>query len=147
MRHPFTWLAAAVLTSVAAAACTSVAESPAPTESYRGTIGSGCAPWDAPSTALELEAVEGDAIVSFNLWPSAGIEVPATVMFDEAHPIGQGAYCASPGSCAPSQEGKVVLRESSAGGIEGEWTLVLEDGTRLEGTFLADWRPFHVACG
>jgi len=139
-------LALAVLLSGSLAACSPAPEAPAAT--YRGTMTSGCAPHDAPSTELQLESTDGASSVWFNLWPTDGIVPPTTVEFDSQHTIGQGAYCTSPEDCEPATWGRVRLESpGGSGGVEGEWTLGLADGQIYRGRFSADWLAIQALCG
>ena len=134
------WLAAIL------AACSSAPDAPAGT--YRGTMTSGCAPHDAPSTVIQLASTEGEALVWFNLWPASGIAPPSRVEFDSQHTIGQATYCTAPNTCEPAEWGKVVLETPGrAGDIEGEWTLGLEDGRTVRGRFSAEWLAIQALCG
>jgi hypothetical protein len=109
---------------------------------------SGCAPHDAPSTVLELASADGESSVAFNLWPPEGIVPPATVAFDAQHPVGQGAYCSSPETCAPAVWGQVSIEGAGpTDGVEGEWRLGLEDGRTFAGRFSADWLAIQALCG
>ncbi len=69
-----------LLSSVVAGCAAKAGENPLP--EYRGTMRSSCAPHDAPSTELRLEAAEGKVWVYFNLWPTEGVNPPSTVRFD-----------------------------------------------------------------
>jgi hypothetical protein len=138
--------ALAILLSGSLAACSPAPEAPAAT--YRGTMTSGCAPHDAPSTELQLESTDGASSVWFNLWPTDGIAPPSTVEFDTQHAIGQGAYCTSPEDCEPAAWGRVTLENPGGSGIiEGEWTLGLADGQIYRGRFIADWLAIQALCG
>jgi hypothetical protein len=142
---------AAITISCLAAALSACASAPAtPAETYQGTMSSGCAPHDAPSTVIDLQSVEADTLVSFNLWPSAGIAPPSTVEFDAQHPIGQGAICSGAGDCEPAAWGKVVLESPPKGGdasVGGEWTIGLADGRIYRGLFTAEWLTIQALCG
>ena len=128
------------------AACSPAPEAPAAT--YQGTMASGCAPHDAPSTELQLESTDGASSVWFNLWPTDGIVPPTTVEFDSRHTIGQGAYCTSPEDCEPAAWGRVTLESPGGSGIiEGEWTLGLAEGQIYRGRFTADWLAIQALCG
>lgn len=137
---------AIILPAALIAACTATAEPP--TEAYRGTMTSGCAPHDAPSTVLELESTSTMELVSFNLWPPSGMAPPSTIEFDADHPVGQGAYCIGPDACEPAQSGRVVLASAPGeAGVSGEWTLGMTDGQVYRGTFTAEWLAIQVLCG
>ena len=147
MRSRTAWriTAFAVLASLAAA-CATAGETPS--ASYRGTITSGCAPHDAPSTVLRLESDESGAMVSFNLWPPSGTVPPTTVEFDARQPYGQGDYCRGPETCEAATAGRVVLAGSTGDGqVTGTWTIELEDGTAESGTFTAEWLTIQAWCG
>jgi hypothetical protein len=126
------------------AAC---AETDSEAPSYAGTMRSGCAPHDAPSTELHLRSEETGALVLFNLWPPSGISLPATVVFDAQQTVGQGAYCASDDECQAATSGRVTLAASDAGGVLGSWLLVLEDGSFQRGRFTAEWLASQALCG
>src|SRR3970040_2781788 len=96
------WIAA-VMAAVAGGCCALAVEEPSPL--YQVTMSSGCAPYDAPSTELRLEAVEGQAWVFFNLWPDEGVVGPSVIRFGAERPIGQGAYCTGPETCEPAEGG------------------------------------------
>ena len=120
----------------------------APPPEFRGTMQSGCAPHDAASTLLELEAITGTARVSFNLWPPAGLVPPATVEFDSERPVGQASYCAATDDCAPASWGRLHLRPAAdSADVEGEWSLGLADGQILRGQFRASWMAIQALCG
>ncbi len=137
------WVVAAALASTCSRAPTEV-----PPDGYAGTMRPGCAPHDAPSTEIRLEADEGLAEVFFNLWPSAGIDLPAEVRFDAAHPAGQGAYCYEPETCQPAEWGEVMFEApSDQGTVRGTWTLGMSDGRVLRGTFEAEWLAIAAMCG
>ena len=139
-------LALAILLFGSLAACSPTPETPAVT--YRGTMTSGCAPHDAPSTELQLESTDGAASVWFNLWPTDGFVPPSTVEFDSQHTIGQGAYCTTPQDCETAAWGRVSLKSpGGSGGVEGEWTLGLADGQIYRGRFSADWLAIQALCG
>jgi hypothetical protein len=108
---------------------------------------SGCAPHDAPSTALQLRSEQGEE-VSFNLWPPSGVALPTTVVFDAQTRVGQGTFCASPEECEDAVGGRVRLASSpGAGGVVGEWELEMEDGTVHRGRFTAEWLTIQALCG
>jgi hypothetical protein len=135
-----------VLVAIGLAACAAAPE--ASEETYRGTMTSGCAPHDAPSTVLELESADGESSVAFNLWPAEGVVPPTTIAFDAQHAVGQGAYCASPGICEPALSGRVSIEGAGATeGVQGEWSLELEDGQTFAGRFSADWLAIQALCG
>jgi hypothetical protein len=147
VKYPVPFLIAAGCLA-AAAACGRAAQPAGPLDTYRGTISSSCAPFDAPSTALELESVGTEVRVSFNLWPASGVEPPATVTFDTSHPVGQGSYCVGLESCDTATWGKVrVERSSEAGRLSGDWTIGLADGRVFSGTYDADWLAIQAFCG
>lgn len=115
---------------------------------YRGTMQSSCAPHDALSTALSLQAEKGGATVSFNLWPAEGVVPPARVEFDERNLVGQAVYCTGPGDCQAAEWGRVDLRASSeTAEIEGEWSLGMADGSIIRGRLIADWLAIQALCG
>jgi len=115
---------------------------------HRGTMSSGCAPHDGPSTELRLEAADGEVWVSFNLWPAEGVIPPSTVRFDGDRAIGQGAYCVGPDTCVPAAWGEVVLvGASTSADVRGEWTLGMPDGQVHRGTFQAEWLAIQAFCG
>jgi hypothetical protein len=119
-----------------------------PPEMYQGTMASGCAPHDAPSTVIQLEATVGESLVSFNLWPSPGLVPPTTVQFDASHTVGQAAYCTEPGACEAAEWAEVTLyNPGPSGSVEGEWSLGLEDGRVHRGRFAADWLAIQALCG
>jgi len=126
------------------AACASTPETPA--QEFTGTMSSGCAPHDAPSTVLDLKASSGEATVSFNLWPSGGIVPPATAEFDAERPLGQATFCNSAGTCTPATRGRVSV-ESDESGVRGEWSIGLADGSSYKGTFRAQWLAIQALCG
>ena len=139
------WIAA-LMAAVAGGCCALAVEEPSPL--YQGTMSSGCAPYDAPSTVLRLEANEGEAWVSFNLWPAEGVIPPSTVRFDSDRPIGQGAYCTGPETCEPAEWGEVVLIGGSGNAdVHGEWTLGMLDGQVHHGRFEAEWLAIQALCG
>jgi len=137
---------ASFLSAVLLAACSPAPETLAAT--YQGTIASGCAPHDAPSTEIRLESTDEASSVWFNLWPTDGFVPPSTVEFDSQHPIGQGVYCTGPEACEGAAWGRVTLESpGGSGGVEGEWTLGLADGQIHRGRFTADWLAIQALCG
>jgi hypothetical protein len=137
---------AILLSAALIAACAAAPEPPA--EVYRGTIRSGCAPHDAPSTVIQLESVDGSLLVFFNLWPPSGTVPPSTIEFDADHPVAQGAYCTGPDACEPAEWGQVVLASAPGeGGVSGEWTLGMAGGQVHHGTFEAEWLTIQALCG
>jgi hypothetical protein len=147
MRSRTAWrISTIALFASLASSCATAGEAPA--TAYRGTITSGCAPHDAPSTVLRLESDESGAVVSFNLWPPSGIIPPATVEFDARRPYGQGDYCSGPETCEAATAGRVVFAGSTADGqVTGAWTIELQDGTAPSGTFTAEWLTIQALCG
>ena len=139
-------LAGTLLAAALASACSPATKTP--TETYRGTIRSGCAPHDAPSIAIELKDSGGSSLVSFNLWPPRGAVPPTTIEFDAGHPDGLGTFCTGPDSCETAVWGKLVL-ESPPGeaSVSGTWTMGMQDGRVYHGTFAADWLAIQVLCG
>jgi hypothetical protein len=137
-------LGAALLGAVLAS-CGRLPEPPPP--AYTGTITSGCAPHDAPSTVLQLQSEEG-VQVSFNLWPPSGLALPTTVVFGSQYAPGQGTYCASPEDCEDAVRGRVALAGApDSDDVTGEWELQMEDGTVHRGRFTAEWLAIQALCG
>jgi hypothetical protein len=117
-------------------------------DAYVGTMRSSCAPHDASATAFFLESADGDASVSFNLWPPGGVSLPAAIEFDADHPIGQAEYCTSPGTCEPATWGEIAVEGAAdSAGVRGEWALGLMDGRVYRGTFVAEWPAIQALCG
>jgi len=147
MRANTAWLWIALIVAAAVAGC-STPEPLEPAPLYRGTMSSGCAPHDAPSTVLRLEAAEEKVWVFFNLWPAEGVVPPSTVRFGADQPKGQGAYCTGPDICERAEWGEVVLAGASdTVGVRGEWTLGTPDGQVHRGTFEAEWLAIQALCG
>ena len=137
---------AALMAAAVGGCCALVVEAPAPP--YRGTMSSGCAPHDAPSTELRLQADTGKAWVYFDLWPAEGVIPPSKVRFDADLPIGQGAYCSGPETCESAEWGEVLLLGTpDSGDVHGEWTLGMPDGQVHRGTFEAEWLAIQALCG
>jgi len=140
-------LGTAMLLAAVVVGC-SVLESKEPAPMYRGTMSSGCAPHDAPSTELRLEADNGEGWVSFNLWPAEGVIPPSAVRFDANRPIAQGAYCTGPDICESAEWGEIVIVSGSSNSdVHGQWTLGLGDGRVHRGAFEAEWLAIQAFCG
>jgi hypothetical protein len=136
-----------MLLTVVVAGCSTV-ESKEPAALYHGTMRSSCAPHDAPSTELRLEAVEGNAWLFLNLWPERGAVPPSTVRFDANRPIGQGAYCTGPDTCEPAEWGEIRLSVTpDNSGVYGEWMLGMQDAQVHRGAFEAEWLAIQAMCG
>jgi hypothetical protein len=116
--------------------------------SYHGTMRPSCAPHDAASVELRLDAVDGPEAVSFNLWPGTPVWPPTTVRFDSSHPIGMANFCVASGDCEQAEWGEVQLGEAGEGaGVSGRWTIGLADGRSRQGTFEAEWLAIQALCG
>ena len=133
-----------------AAACgrmTSLGSGSEPLPSYHGTMKPSCAPHDAASIELRLDAVDGPEAVAFNLWPGTPVWPPTTVRFDANHPIGAATFCAADGDCEQAEWGEVQFDSSGDGaGVSGRWSLRLTEGSK-RGTFEAEWLAIQAMCG
>ena len=149
MRLRWTSLTLGMLFTVALAGCDRLPTSTAlPEMKYHGTMSSSCAPTDAPSTELRLQADEGDVWVFFNLWPAKGVVPPVEVRFDANRSVGQGAYCTGPETCEPAEWGEVSLENSaSTAAVSGDWTLGMPGGQVHRGGFVAEWLAIQALCG
>ena len=107
-----------------------------------------CAPHDAASVELRLEAVGGSETVSFNLWPGTPVWPPTTVRFDADHPIGMATVCLAGGDCEQAEWGEVQLDRAGGGaGLAGRWALGLTGGRDQRGTFEVEWLAIQAYCG
>lgn len=120
----------------------------APVAFYRGTMRPGCAPSDAPSVELRLEADSGSETAFFNLWPRTPVWPPTTVRFDAAHPDGAASYCSAGGACEPAEWGVVGFNSSGdRASVTGEWSIGLPGGRSRHGTFEVEWLAIQAYCG
>lgn len=115
---------------------------------YHGTMRPSCAPHDAASVELRLDAVGGPEKVSFNLWPGTPAWPPATVRFDADHPIGLATFCVADGECEQAEWGEIHLDRADEGAaVTGRWAVGLAGGRGQHGTFEAEWLAIQAYCG
>lgn len=140
-----------LLAAAMAAACGRVASGGQEGEGFppfHGTLRPSCAPHDAASVELRLEAIDGPATVSFNLWPGTPVWPPTTVRFDANHPIGGATFCVAGGDCKQAEWGEVQFDSSDDGaGVSGKWALGLAGGGSQRGSFEAEWLAIQALCG
>jgi hypothetical protein len=132
-------------------ACTIITElgnGHAPAVSYSGSMRSSCAPFDAPSTEIDLHSLSGPETISFNLWQGAPVTPATVIRFDASHPIGAAEFCSSGSDCEEALWGQVKLTHSDERGrVYGSWIIGLRGSRTLRGTFRADWLAVQAMCG
>ncbi len=106
-----------------------------------GRITAECAPWDGPALGLKLP-LTGAWTLTLAVYPSGhagSVQVyPVQV---QAGTGGADAWLSGPASTMRATGGTVWLDRFVDGvGAAGRFTLALEDGQRLQGTFSARWK-------
>lgn len=139
-------------------ACADVATAPPVALTY-AYAAPACAPWDGYAVSLVLRtdslpdsvrAIENGSspMLRIALYPrEAGGLAVRTYAWPAAPEEASGSWCRT-GACAAVPRGRVTIRHVGPDhGFDGELTVWLADGSRMNREFRAAWRPREQLCG
>jgi len=116
-------------------------------QTFSGTIGRDCAPWDGAAFTLSIRYDSTSSII-ISIWKPPEIKLASTfTIHDETGKIGQ-AYILSELDPLIPLSGKVFFRRVEPGSsVEGHFNLMDKSGKHFKGQFHAKWNNKPVYCG